>query len=61
MKKDGNQRQYLSAAANVAQGAWGKDRTELVPHRGANQIAVHFHQLSVADGYFYRPGRKLGY
>lgn len=33
-----------------------RDRSQLVPHSGENQILVHFHQLSASDVYFCRAG-----
>lgn len=36
-----------------------KDRSQLVPHSGENQILVHFHQLSASDIYFCRAGQEI--
>lgn len=44
---------------HIAQGSWGRDGTELVPLWWANQILVHFHQLSETDRYFFGARQEI--
>ncbi len=43
----------------LPEGPWRRDRSEPVLHWGANQILVHFHQLSSSKRYFCRARQEI--
>lgn len=43
----------------LPEGPWRRDRSELVLHWEANQILVHFHQLSSSERYFCRARQEI--